>query len=320
MIFDDIDQFVSQHRLVMPGQTVIVGFSGGPDSLFLLSYLVHIRIRENLTLIAAHLDHEWRSSSVDDRLFCERWCADHKVTLVAQRAADIAVPLPRTCSKEECGRVLRRAFFQDVKRQYAANTIALAHHADDQLETFFIRLIRGASVAGLACMRPRSGDYIRPLLDVHKKDILDYLTNRDISYAIDPTNESLDFLRNRIRLLLMPVIARVDARAPKNIQRVIAHMQETDIFLNTLVLQSLDSVSDIHQQLIIKDFLALDIFLQKLIVPQWLYRAGIQVTVSAALVDEIIRFLGNKKSTSHQFNQWRIIKRYGCAQIEKNVI
>jgi tRNA(Ile)-lysidine synthase len=215
------------------------------------------------------------------------------------------------------GRFLRRAFFQEVRQQFNADSIALAHHADDQLETFFIRLLRGTTVTGLACMRPKQDPYIRPLLCIKKQEILDYLERKQISYLTDPTNKSPDFLRNRIRMSLIPVLEQIDTRYFTNIQKVIGTMQETDAFLQQLAQQTLATISPIPQNIDIKKLLALDSFLQKLVITQWLYSANVTFTISSAFIDEILRFFSNKKSNTHQFNQWLITKTRNIASIVK---
>ena len=317
-MFKIINQFVTQNQLIKPEQIIVVGFSGGPDSIFLLNYLMHVRTQQKLTLIAAHLDHEWRKDSAQDVLFCKQYCEKNNVTFVAGRATDLKIKTPKTGSKEEAGRTLRRAFFQEIKQRYNADSIALAHHLDDQLETFFIRLLRGTTVTGLACMRPKQEGYVRPLLCIKKQEILDYLAHKQISYLTDPTNKSPDFLRNRIRMSLIPVLEQIDTRYFTNIQKVIGSMQETDAFLQQLAQQTLATISPTPQNIDIKKLLALDNFLQKLVITQWLYGANVTFTISSAFIDEILRFFNNKKSNTHEFNQWIITKTRNIATIIKN--
>ncbi len=317
MVLKKVNNYVEKHELVKPNQTIVVGFSGGPDSTFLLHYFMHIKTKYNLTIIAAHLDHEWRTSSFDDKLFCEKFCKKNTVPFIAARASELGVKQKKGGSKEELGRTLRRAFFQYVKDKYQADSIALAHHLDDQLETFFIRLLRGASITGLSAMRARHDDYIRPLLCLQKQEILAYLEQHHIPFVIDPTNISPEFLRNRIRLSLIPALEAVDKRYYTNIQKTIINLQETDKFLQKLAQQKLAEITDDKQTLNIKKFLALDIFLQKLVLTQWLYSAQVSFTLTNKFIDEILRFFSNTKSTTHTFNQWSIIKKRGQATIIK---
>lgn len=315
MIIKTVDKFVAHHQLIHPNQTIIVGFSGGPDSTFLLQYLNSIKSSLNLRLIAAHLDHEWRESSINDRNFCEEFCKTNTIELVTARASTLKITRKNTGSKEELGRTLRRAFFQEVKKQYNADSIALAHHLDDQIETFFIRLIRGASVTGLASMRPHQEDYIRPLLCLKKQDILNYLDKQHINFVIDPTNTSPEYLRNRVRLNLVPTLEQIDTRALNSIAHVIDQLQETDNFLQNLAREVLKNSTDEKNCLSLKKFFLLDPFLQKLVLTQWLYTAQVPFVMTTALIDEIMRFLKNTKNTTHHFNQWAIVKKRSLAEI-----
>jgi len=269
-----------------------------------------------LTLVAAHLDHEWRESSKHDAQYCAQLCAHVKVPLVSMRACELPISTKHTGSAEDVGRQLRRAFFAQVMRDYDAHAIALAHHADDQLETFFIRLVRGATVSGLACMRPREGEYIRPLLCVCKKDIVQYLHDKQIAYVVDPTNVSQDYLRNRIRAQLTPVFAAIDTRAFANTQRAIVDIQQTENFLKQITQQAYQGVCPIAPGIIdLKKFFERDLFIQRRVLVYWLCAHHVSCTLSSALIAEVIRFLRNTQSSRHQIGTCALAKTRGYVQI-----
>src|SRR5204863_7696103 len=146
-------------------------------------------------------------------------------------------------SKEEFARSMRRQFLEKVAQEYNAQSIALGHHAQDQQETFFIRLIRGTSLTGLTCMRPHHGLYIRPLLQTNKSDILDWLKAHNIGYAIDSSNESDDYLRNRIRKNVLPTIAACDARWNSNFLTTINRLKQDDTLLNDIANTTLENLT-----------------------------------------------------------------------------
>ena len=135
------------------------------------------------------------------------------------QATPADIPLTKdTGSQEDRGRRLRRTFLEKIAKEHSADAIALGHHQDDQQETFFLRLIRGASITGLAGMKPRHGLYIRPLLDCKKESILTYLRTEGLSFLHDSTNEDDSFLRNGIRLNVLPALRSCDGQI-----RYIAH-------------------------------------------------------------------------------------------------
>ena len=215
-LFDTIHSFANSHKLLADNQTIIIGLSGGPDSVFLLHFLAHLRPTYNLTLVAAHLDHQWRENSADDVLFCRQLCDTLNIPLASNTISDLGLSLKFNGSQEEIGRKARRFFLESVKAQQNAHTIALGHHAQDQQETFFIRLVRGASLSGLTGMKVKEKDYIRPLLATNKKVILEYLHANNISYLRDPSNESDAYLRNRIRKHVIPALQLCDTRFETN--------------------------------------------------------------------------------------------------------
>ena len=164
-MFLSIDHFIERHSLIPKNSKVIVGLSGGPDSVFLLHLLAHKKNHGLVQdVVVAHLDHEWRPNSDEDVQFCHELAKKYDIRLVAAKMSDLSISLKFNGSKEEVARHARRFFFEQLRKKENADTIALAHHAQDQQETFFIRLIRGASLAGLTAIKPQHGYYIRPLL------------------------------------------------------------------------------------------------------------------------------------------------------------
>ncbi len=151
-VFSKITSYIQKHSLITAGDTIIVGLSGGPDSVFLLHFLATLKKEYNLTLIAAHLNHGWRESAIDDELFCKTLCTEQGITYRSAHASKLTPTKKSRGSLEDEGRMLRHHFFAQLAQEYNAHKIALAHHQDDQEETFFIRLIRVQASPGLqAC-------------------------------------------------------------------------------------------------------------------------------------------------------------------------
>lgn len=309
-----VHTYIRNYTLIAPGSTIIVGLSGGPDSVFLLHALDALVPTLNLRLIATHLDHEWRAESVRDVTFCAQLCVRLGVHFVAMRASELGVECHNNGSKEDLGRRMRRVLFEQTKERFGAGVIALAHHADDQIETFFVRLARGAGSSGLACMRPLSGSYVRPLLGVRKQEILSYLHERGISYITDASNMSPDFLRNRIRNSVIPELIRTDSRLGNNTLRAVEQLQQTECFLEKLTMQALDaclsdSVLDLTQ------FFGLDPLLQNRVLVQWLIQEQVSFVLTQKFLNEISRFLRSTKGSRHTFNGWSLVKKGGGVSV-----
>lgn len=294
--------------------TIIVGLSGGPDSVCLLHLLVQLKTDLNLNIIAAHLDHQWRPESSKDALWCTQLCQTLSIPIVVQTAPQMAYQPKYNGSKEDLGRKLRRYFFETLATQYQAHAIALAHHQDDQIETFFIRLLRGSSIAGLAGMKQQDGLYLRPLLSLSKQDILNYLTHHQLSFVVDASNQNSIFLRNRIRNNLLPTLETVDGRWAQTIPNCIKQLQQTDDFLQIHTQSVLANITASSNPDIIntQKFLMLHPMVQHRILLSLMIKEQILFTPSTALFDEIIRFLKSTKNHQHTiYSKYQVIKKQG---------
>jgi len=174
-LINKIWNFVQKHNLLPPGSRVVLGLSGGPDSVFLLHFLANLWRKGIIELVAAHLDHQWRPESAQYELFCQKVAHELGIKCISAQVSELTFPFKIEGSKEELGRTMRRYFLEKVCAEEQANCIALAHHLQDQEETFFIRLLRGTTLTGLSGMWPKHGLYIRPLLETNKDDIISYM-------------------------------------------------------------------------------------------------------------------------------------------------
>jgi len=192
---------------VRPGSTILVGLSGGPDSVALLHVLEGLQSTFDFGLTAAHLNHGLRGAeSSRDETFVRKLCFQYGVDLTVERAKGLARSMSNL---EERARQQRHRFLNRVADRIGADYIALAHHADDQAETLLMRLLRGAGAAGLAAMS-ESGParIVRPLLTARRSAIVDYLHAIDAEWVTDSSNLTPDLFRNKLRLELMPMLER----------------------------------------------------------------------------------------------------------------
>lgn len=321
-MFCSIDRFIERHNLILPDSKIIVGLSGGPDSVFLLHLLANKK-KHGLVVdvVAAHLNHKWRSNSHEDVQFCRDLAKKYDTRFVTAKISDLSISLKFNGSKEEVGRRARRFFFEQVRRKENADTIALAHHAQDQQETFFIRLMRGASLAGLTAMKPKHGHYIRPLLETNKSDIVDVLDSNNISYLVDPTNDSDKFLRNRIRKTVLPALRTCDERFDGKFKQAVDNLQETESFLQVLAQKTFVCIAKQTENGYHVDFrqlLDLEPVLRQRVLLHWLCLEQVQFPVSTGFLDEIIRFLRHPRGGKHSVHRdWSIVKRENRAHLQQ---
>ena len=221
MLPSQVSTTMRRHSMVRPGDRVLIGLSGGPDSVALTHVLFELRARLGLSLALAHLNHGLRPEADEDEGFC-RALADHLGLPIATRRDDVAGDAKRhRRSLEEQGRLARYGFFAEQASTSGCTRIALGHTMDDQAETVLMRLARGTATRGLAAIRPVAGLRIRPLIEVRRADILDYLRERGLTYREDASNDDRRFTRNRVRHDVLPALSR--ALNPRIVEALAHH-------------------------------------------------------------------------------------------------
>lgn len=297
-----------QTSLIPQNSTIVVGLSGGPDSIYLIHHVASLQQTMNLTIIAAHLDHGWQASSVVAIKICQDTCKTLGIPLVVKTIAELNYDAPWNGSQEELGRNMRRHFFESTAEQYQAQAIVLAHHAQDQQETFFIRLIRGSSLSGLVGIRPSDGLYIRPMLQCSKVDIVDCLDTHGIAYYTDPTNAHDTYLRNRIRNHVIPALQATDTRFEKKLHSSMEQLAQVEDFLEQHTLQLLDRIGT-EQGIKLDAFVSLHTIIQQRIILHMLIQHQVKFCPSQKLFKEIMRFITKSAAQQHTiYNYWVIEK------------
>lgn len=221
------------------GSRLLVALSGGADSVALLSLLCGCALELELQVEAAHLDHSLRSTSCDDADFVARLCCDLEVPLTSHRCDVAAVAREKRGNLEEVARDLRRSFLLETAKVRNCELIVLGHHADDQAETFMMRLLRGAGPGGLAGMRLVDGLLVRPLLSFRKKEILDYLAMQSLVWREDGSNQDLGYTRNSIRHRLLPEMESYNPQIVLQLSGLCERLRQDEDFFNGLVQQGL---------------------------------------------------------------------------------
>jgi tRNA(Ile)-lysidine synthase len=237
-LYTAVHAAVTERRLLDPGDHVLVGVSGGPDSVALLHALVLLRPAFNLRLTVCHVHHGLRPEADRDAQFVEALAARFEC---AVRVVRVTVPRDAGLSPEEAARGVRHAALARVARERGAGRVALGHTADDQIETVFMRMLQGAGPRGLAGIPVRRGRVVRPLLEVHRAAVRAHLELHGLECVEDATNRDTKFLRNRVRHELLPLLtAQTGLRVPAALRRVARASREAVEALDTLVRPRLD--------------------------------------------------------------------------------
>jgi tRNA(Ile)-lysidine synthase len=222
MIIEKVKRAIRKYRLIDKGEKIIVGVSGGPDSVALLCLLRSLQEELGIKLHVAHLDHMLRPYSYKDAEFVKELAGRLKLPVTSGRVN--VKKMAARGSVEEAARNARLEFLFNVAKNVKAKKIALGHNLDDQAETVLMRLIRGSGLYGLSAILPKRKIHrftvIRPLIEIRRKEIESYLKRKRIGYCVDETNKKDIYFRNRLRNRLLPLLEK---EYNKNIKEVLSN-------------------------------------------------------------------------------------------------
>lgn len=243
-------RFAQAHDLLTSPGPIVVGVSGGVDSVCLLHVLASIRHETGIELHAAHLNHKLRGAESDaDAEYVAELCGDLGINVTIESRSVKRYRARRRCSLEEAAREVRYNFFREVLDSVGADAVAVAHTANDQAETILMHLIRGTGLSGLVGMRPsvglalRNGRYltiVRPLLEVTRGETLSYCVAHGLKPREDSSNRSLAHLRNRVRAELLPLLGEYNPSIIRTLCRSARIFAEDMAYLDDIVRQAFD--------------------------------------------------------------------------------
>ena len=313
-LFREILKLNEEYNLIENNDTIVVGFSGGPDSVFLVEMLKKLQDFFKFKIYLVHINHLLRGEDADaDENFSYDYAKRNNLEIFVKR-----IPIKEIAKKtgktlEEVGREERYNFFSEIYNKVGANKIATAHNKDDQIETFLFRLVRGTSLQGLEGIKLKYNNIIRPISEIYKKDILEYLNKNEIQYKIDKTNFENEFTRNSIRLDLIPFIEkRYNIKFKDKLFSLIEEIREN----NKKNFLDLDEYVDEENRLTLEKIKTLSLFERKNLLVHFLNKKNIKINRNK--IDEInslIKSDGTKKIDLDL--NFRIVKDYHHLYIEK---
>jgi tRNA(Ile)-lysidine synthase len=210
----------AKFHMLNKGDKVLVGFSGGPDSMALLSFLNELKELLNIKICALHINHRLRANAADkDERFAIQICEKWKVPVRSEKVAVKKYAQKHKLSIEESARVLRYEELSKWAKRLHCNKIALGHNANDNVETVIINLIRGTGLTGLAGIPPKRDNIIRPLIETNRSEILAYIKNNKLNYCHDLTNLELGLRRNYIRHKIIPLLEKLNPNLAETVMR-----------------------------------------------------------------------------------------------------
>lgn len=267
-MFTKVKKYVEQFKMLSDNDRVVIGVSGGADSMCLFSMLLLLKEEYNLTLYVVHVNHNIRGSEAkEDENFVVDYCREHEihVHVVSENVKELAIK--NGWSEEEAGRNVRYQAFYEECEKHNCNKIAIAHNKNDNAETVLFHLLRGSGVHGMTGIRPQRDKIIRPLLNSTRFEIEEYLRKNNIPFHVDATNFLEDYTRNKIRLTMLPYAEReINAKAMEHIVSMAEQLTEVADFIDMVTLKAYEEVVHENQdgyEIILKEFLKLDHAIQK---------------------------------------------------------
>ncbi|MFC4323920.1 tRNA lysidine(34) synthetase TilS [Litchfieldia salsa] len=321
MNISQVKDFITKNSLLRENSTVLIGVSGGPDSLALLHFLW--TNYPNNKLLAVHVDHMFRGKeSEQDLMSVKEFCRKRDISFESTQINVKKYQEDMRVSSQVAARDCRYEFFKEMMEKYEGDYLALGHHGDDQIETILMRMVRGGSSYSRAGMRAKrvfaTGYLIRPFLCLNKSDIESYCTNHDLVPRYDPSNEEDKYTRNRFRNHVLPFFKKENQQVHLRFQQYSEQLIEDEALLEELTQDKLNTV--IRKQ--DKDEVSISVSNYSKM-PKPLQRRGIQLILkylykdtspdlNSIHIDNLLSFLANEHPSGilHFPLGLRIIRSY----------
>lgn len=238
---EKVVDFIKKYNLINNGDKLVLGVSGGPDSICMLSILNDIKNDKtynfNFELVVAHINHLIREEAIDDEKFVEEFCKKINIPFYSKSIDVKKIANNNKIGTEEAGRKVRYDFFDEILEKTNSNKIAIAHNRNDKIETIIMNILRGSGILGLKGIEPKKDNkYIRPLLACDRIEIENYCAENNITPRIDKTNSENIYTRNKIRNIVIPYIKQeFNPNISQTIERLSELVKEEDEYLQKLV-------------------------------------------------------------------------------------
>jgi len=236
---------IKKYNMLSFNDRVLIGVSGGADSVSLLKILLSLQKRYSLSIYIAHLNHMLRGKESDeDANFVENLAQELNIPYQIQSLDLVNIARKRRLTFEEASREYRYRFYSKTAQKFKANKIALGHNADDQVETILMRFLRGSGLEGLLGIPPVRDKIIRPLIECTREEVEKYCQKHKLKFRVDSSNQNVKYFRNKIRLKLLPLLSN---EYNKNLKDVILHLQ--------IIIDEVSSILERETKLLFEDVL-----------------------------------------------------------------
>ncbi len=232
-IIDIVRNNLIEYSMISDGDSVLVGLSGGADSVMLLTALYALKDENGFKLSAAHVNHGIRGESAKmDCAFCENLCEKLNIPFHKIFYDIPLISKELKTSEENAGRIKRYEYFNELSKTFGYNKIAVAHNMNDSVETVIMNMIRGSSLNGLCGIKPVNKNVVRPIYNISREEIEKYLSDHDINYRIDETNLLNDYNRNKIRNNVLKEMSQINPSVVKTIFSNLGNLRQDDEYIS----------------------------------------------------------------------------------------
>ena len=256
---------IKKYKLIEKGDKIVLGVSGGPDSIAMLDILKDLRNKFEFEIYVCHLNHMIRGQdAINDQKYVEQYCNKNQIEFFTKNVNIIEIANNQKIGTEECGRNARYQFFEEILTKTNSNKIATAHNKNDNAETVLMHLLRGSGISGLKGIKPiRNNKFIKPLIECDRKEIEEYCKQKNLNPCIDKTNFENTYTRNKIRNIVIPYIKKeFNPNIIETLSRLSEVVSSEDEFLDRITQKEFENIvllENEHQiDLKLKEFNLLD--------------------------------------------------------------
>lgn len=240
MLEDKVLNTIKRYEQIKSGDTIVVGVSGGPDSICLLNVLKNLQNELKINIVVAHINHMIRKEADSETEFVQDFCKQRDIKCFVKKADVLQIAKEKKLGTEEVGRKIRYNFFEEVKNLVGGNKIATAHNANDNAETVLMNFLRGSGSTGLKGIEPiRDNKLIRPIIECTRQEIEQYCNEKGLNPKYDKTNQENIYTRNKIRNMLIPYIQEnFNPNIIETINRMSNLIATDEMYFKSIVKQS----------------------------------------------------------------------------------
>ncbi|BDU49982.1 tRNA lysidine(34) synthetase TilS [Haliovirga abyssi] len=303
---------LKENSLINKKDKIVIGISGGADSVALFHLLMELKEELQINFIFAHVNHMLRGTADRDQRFVEELGKKYNVPVYVLKKNIKKYAKENKIGGEEAGREIRYSFFKEILNKTDADKIALAHNLNDVVETFMFRLMRGTSLNGLSSIPIKRGKFIRPILNISKEKIYNYLNEKGYKYVTDETNFQDIYTRNKIRLNLIPYIKEsFNVKFEEKIIKLVSEIDETNRYFEGII-----SKINLENEIYISELKKYDEFIQRKIINKFL--SNKEIEINSNKIYEILNILNSGGTLKLDLTkEFILVKEYDIIKIVK---